>query len=346
MRRILICLALTLMLSQPVFGVSIEPPIAPHSAQEYMPDEIDSFGDDLWYIITSAFSVLTPSVNEAARICVALVGITLLVSLSDHFGDSVKRVSDIIGALSMGMLLLKPVNTLLNLGIETVKQIADYGKLLLPVMTAAMAAQGSITASGALYVGTAFFSALLSSLVTTIIVPMIYVFVCLSIANCALGDKMLQSLRDFSKWSMTWALKMILYIFTGYMGITGVVSGTADAAAVKATKLAISGSVPVVGSILSDASEAILVSAGVMKSAAGVYGILTVIAIFIGPFLRIGVQYLVLKFTSAICGAFGSKRPVELINSFSGAMGLILGMTGTVCLLQLISTVCFMKGVG
>ena len=117
-------------------------------------------------------------------------------------------------------------------------------------------------------------------------------------------------------------------------------------AALKAAKLTISGVVPVVGGILSDASEAVLVSAGVVKNAVGVYGLVAVAAIAMGPFLRIGVQYLLLKLTAAVCGVFGNKRTAELVGDFSTAMGILLAMTGAVCLLLLISMVCFMKGVG
>ena len=37
---------------------------------------------------------------------------------------------------------------------------------------------------------------------------------------------------------------------------------------------------------------------------------------------------------------------VKLIGDFSTAMGLLLAMTGSECLLLLISPVCFLKGVG
>ena len=105
----------------------------------------------------------------------------------------------------------------------------------------------------------------------------------------------------------------------------------------KATKLTISGMVPVVGGILSDASEAVLVSAGIMKNAAGIYGLLTVIAIWIGPFLRIGVQYLMLKVTSGTCEIFGAKQMTEIMKDFSCAMGFLLAMTGAVCMIFIIS---------
>ena len=213
-------------------------------------------------------------------------------------------------------------------------------------MTAAMAAQGGVTASTAIYTGTAFFDALLSSLISKLLTPMLYLLLALAAANSAVGEDVLKKLRDTMKWLMTWSLKIILYVFTGYIGITGVVSGSTDAATLKAAKLTISGMVPVVGGILSDASEAVLVSVGAVKNAAGIYGIFAILAVFLGPFLKIGAHYLMLKATAAVCGVFGSKRITDLIQDFSGAMGLVLAMTGTVCLMLMISTFCFMKGVG
>jgi stage III sporulation protein AE len=130
------------------------------------------------------------------------------------------------------------------------------------------------------------------------------------------------------------------------MGLTGVISGTADAAAVKAARAAISAAVPVVGGVLSGATETVLISAGLMKNAAGIYGILAVIAIAVEPFLRIGVQYGMLKVTAAVGSIFGCKDMMEYIGDFCDAMGLLLAMTGGVCLLMLISTVCFLRGVG
>ena len=81
-----------------------------------------------------------------------------------------------------------------------------------------------------------------------------------------------------------------------------------------------------------------------MKSAAGAYGMTAVLAICIAPFLQIGVQYLLLKLTAALCGAFGVKQAAGVVEDFSGAMGLLLGMTGTVCIMLMVSLVCFMKG--
>ena len=81
-----------------------------------------------------------------------------------------------------------------------------------------------------------------------------------------------------------------------------------------------------------------------MKNTAGMYGIIAVLALFLEPFLRIGIHYLVLKMTNLICGIFADKRISALIGDYSCAMGMLLAVTGAMCLLLLISTVCFMKG--
>lgn len=346
MKYALMMLALVAFLIMPVSAMDFSAPTAPSDALELMPAEMDSFGHDLWEIVRSALAQFAPELVSAAGSCMALIAVVMLASIFNGMPGSSKTVIRFVATLALGTILLGHANTMVDLCAEAVRELSTYGKLLLPVMTAALAAQGGATGATALYAGTAIFDTLLSSLISNLLVPMVYLFLALAVANSATGEDLLKKLRDFIKWLMTWALKVILYIFTGYMSITGVITGTADAAAVKATKLTISGVVPVVGSILSDASEAIVVGAGVMKNSVGIYGLLAIIAIWITPFLQIGVQFLMLKITAAVCGVFGVKAASDLIEDFSNAMGLLLGMTGTVSFLLLISTVCFMKGMG
>ena len=146
--------------------------------------------------------------------------------------------------------------------------------------------------------------------------------------------------------TISFCLRVVLFVFTGYLTVTGVISGSADAAAVRATKAAVSGMVPVVGSILSDASETLLASASALKSSMGVFGMLAVLAICLAPFLKIGAQYLLLKGTAAVSGTIGMPQQVKLVKHAATAMGYLLAMTGACALMLLISVVCFLKVVG
>lgn len=346
MRKVLISLLLIALLTVPVAALEIEAPEVSGEAAAQMPDDTTSFASGLFQIISKAMRTLQPEWKNAAGICLSVIAVVVLASCVSGISEKNEKVIRLVCTLAIGTILLQRTSTLIDLGTQTVTQLSDYGKLLLPAMTAALAAQGGTASATALYAGTAAFDTVLSVMIVKLLVPLVYVYLALCIANSATGEATLKKLRDFIKWLMTWGLKTILYVFTGYMSITGVVSGVTDAAAVKAVKLTISGTIPVVGGILSDASEAVILSAGVMKSAVGVYGLLAVSAILIAPFLKIAAQYLLLKLTAAVCGVFGGQVGSDLVEDFSGAMGLVLGMTGAVSFLLLISTVCFMKGMG
>ena len=329
----------------PVHATDITAPIVTGEAEALMPEEMPGFGEGLLYITKTALKALRPDFVDSCRLCISVIGIAILVSILGSFSERTVELVGMAGVLAIGLLFLGKAHTLIHMASETVNEISSYGKLLLPVMTAAVAAQGGSVSSAALYTGTAFFDTLLGMLISSLVVPLVYLFLALVIGYCAVGENALKQFRDFIKWLISWSMKTVLYVFTGYMSISSVISGGTDKAALKAAKLTISGAVPVVGGIMSDASETILLGAGVVKNAAGVYGLLAVIAILILPFLRVGILYLLLKGTGAICSFFSAPKISETVQGFSDAMGFLLGMTGTVSLLFLISIVCFLKGV-
>ena len=346
MKKIVLIVLLISFMTVPAKAADYTAPPVPDSGRDMFPEDAETFSEGLWMIMKKAIAQIRPSLSKAAVSCVSLIAISLIVSILKLIPGATDNVTDLVAALSIAAILLKPTDTLIRLGAHTVTELSEYGKLLLPVLTGVLAAQGGAVTSSAIYAGTMVFDALLGNLIANLIVPLIYFFLCICAAEAACNQGFLDKLKNFIKWLMTWGLKIVLYVFTGYMGITGVVSGTADAAALKATKLTISGVVPVVGSLLADASESILVGAGVVKSAVGIYGLLAILAVWVGPFLEIGVQYILLKVTYGVCDIFSHKRTTKLIKDFSSAMGMLLAMTGTVCLLLLISVVCFIKGVG
>lgn len=346
MRKVFLLVLLICFLGIPVSGLELSAPSVPDYAEDYMPPEPQNLQEGILAVIKQALLQIRPDLKEASRVCLAVVAAVMSVSLIRSFPGRSEKTTDLVGAVAISTVLLSAAGSLVNLGAETVRNVSEYGKLLLPVLTAALAAQGGVTTSAALYSGTAVFDALLSSLISKLLIPMVYLFLAVAAANSALGEEMLKKLRDSIKGLSVWLLKTILYIYTGFISITGVVSGPTDAAALKAAKLTISGMVPVVGGILSDASEAVLVSAGTVKNAIGLYGLFAVLAIWMEPFLKIGAHYLLLRLTGMICSIFGSKRSTDLIQDFATAMGLLLAMTGAVCLMLLISVICFMRGVG
>ena len=73
------------------------------------------------------------------------------------------------------------------------------------------------------------------------------------------------------------------------------------------------------------------------EGAIGVFGLLGVLAACLGPFVRLGVQYLLYKLTAFLAGMTAAPELAKLIDALGGVFGLMLGMTGSCALLLLIS---------
>jgi len=282
------------------------------------------------------------AVRRAARSGALLLAILLFCALAEPLGglgrDGAKAAS-LAGTLAVAAVAVADVNSLLGLGTGAIEKMSSFAGVLLPTVAAVTAATGAVTGAAARQMAAALFSELLIGLINGLLVPLLYGYIAASVAQAALGREELKRMADLLKWAVTTILTIVTIAFVSYLTASGVVAGTADAAAVKAAKFAISGAVPVVGGILSDAAETVLASAGVLRGTVGVFGMVTILGICLAPLLRLAVHYLAYKLVAALSCALGSGPPCALVDRLGSAFGLVLGMTGACCLLLLITLV-------
>ena len=213
MRKILLFLLMLSLIVTPVSATEITAPTVPEAGENLMP-ESNAFGEGLWEMMQKALTQIRPDLAEASKVCMAVIAAVLMVSILQSFSGAVKTVTEFAGTVAVAAVLLLSTNSMIRLGAETITELSAYGKLLLPVMTAALAAQGGISSSAALYTGTAVFDAVLSGLISGFLVPMVYLFLALAAANSAAGEDILKKMRDFVKWLMSWSLKTLLTVYT------------------------------------------------------------------------------------------------------------------------------------
>ena len=243
------------------------------------------------------------------------------------------------GTAAIVLLAAGDLRGLMGLGVETIAELEQFSKALLPTLATAAAASGQVGAAAVKQVATVFFSDLLLTLIRRVLIPMTYFYIGLLAGNAVLGGETLSKLADALKDLTTWCLKTALVLFTSYLAVAGTAAGAADAAALKAAQSAISGAVPVVGNVISNVAETVLAGAAVLRNSIGVFGVLGILAIGLLPFLRLAVQYLLYKGVALVASTLGNKPLVELLEGLGSAFGLILGMTGSAALLLLISVI-------
>ena len=109
-----------------------------------------------------------------------------------------------------------------------------------------------------------------------------------------------------------------------------------------------SGVVPVVGGVISDAAETMLSGAALLRGSVGVFGMLCVTAICLVPFLQAGASYLCYRAGAAILSPLCSGNLRRLLENIGAGFGLLLGMLGACCMilyLELVYVVAMVKPV-
>lgn len=356
MKRCLIFLVMVLALIQPCRADRLTEQLGTDelakAGQAY--DVGVEFSDDLELedgagrLLERAAQLLPDVIRDAVRGGLLLLVVVLLCGMTQamHAAGAQGQlpVSVMAGALAITALSAGDVSMMLGLGREAIEEMHGFANILLPVMAACTAASGRIGAAAARQAATVLFSNLLITVIDRLLVPLVYVYISAFTAYAAVGNPGLKRVAEFLKWAVKTVLTIFMSIFVAYLTVSGAVAGSADAAAVKVTKTAISTVIPVVGSIVSNAAETILVGAGALRGTVGVFGLLAVLSLCLTPFLQLGIHYITYKLSSAVTATLVDGRLSELIGGIGTAFGLIFGMAGCCALLLLISIVSGVSG--
>ena len=333
MRKIAFLLLAFFMLTTAASALEI-----PDSAREFLPDELTQSverEDSLLlgcraYLCGTVRSALTELLRSGVRSCTMLMLLALLCGaaegLSDGAGADAVRFVPYFGVLGASLLAAGDLTALIGLGAQTVDELGVLGKLRIPTVAAAMAAGGCVGTASVWQVGTLLVSDMLLTVTREVLLPLVYCYIALSAAGALLPRGGLDVLAVGVKKLLSWGVCGVTLLFTAFLTLSNVLTGSADKAAVKAGSFVISNAVPVVGGILSEATEAVLAGAGALRGTVGTLGVFAVLAVCAIPLLRLAVQFLFYQAAAFLSAMAGSETLQKFITRLSGAFTLVLAL--------------------
>ncbi len=293
------------------------------------------------WLAERARSVLDDALRDGARSAALLVLTALLCGaaegLADGAGAAAVRYVPFCGVLAAASLATRDLHTLLGLGTQTVGELGTLAKLLLPTLAASIAAGGFVSTASVWQVTTLMVCDALCEAAENLLLPLTFCHAAASAAASALDEERLGALADGLKELVTGALKAATAAFAAYLTVAGVLTGSADRAAVKAAKAAVSGAIPVVGGALSDVAESALAAAGAMRGTVGALGIFSILALCLTPLLRLGVQFLLYKLAAFASGLVGTKALGSFLERLGEAFALVFATTAACALVLLVA---------
>ena len=333
------------------FGAAEVEEAVPESARDAlggvtMEDALDADGL-LSRLADAALDALRGAAGSAAASALKIVAVCALCSLAAPFaaGEAARYIT-LAGCLAIAGAAFTEAGALISSGAEAVEEMNAFSRALLPCLTAAAAAGGMAGSAAAKYAATALAMDVLLSLTRTLLLPLAYALLAVRTAAAATGSAALDAAGKLIKWLAFTLTALVASGFTLYLSVTGAVAASADAAAARAVKTAVSAALPVVGGIISDAAGTIAAGAAMLRSAVGVLGCAVAAAICLAPFIALGARYLMYKAASVAASAFAPGPLAGLIADVGTVFALVLGVTGASAAMLFVGIISFVKAVG
>ena len=325
------------------------------SLEQSLPDDVrSSLGDltpenadikgGLSALGRKALDALREHLREASGMAFSMVAVCALVGLASAFARSAglglpEQITDMASVCALTVLCFTSMGSLLEACRKAIEGLSLFTKALIPAFAAATAAAGKPVSAVSSSAAAMLFCGVLIELALRVFLPGVYLYIGVTATGIIARQDVLTRIAELIKWVCVTFYKGFLMVFMGYITLSGVVSGGADAAAVRTARVAITGAVPVLGSVVADASDAILTGAGVLRGAIGIYGFLGACALCLTPFVSALTRYLVFKALSVVSASMAQGGTSKMIDGISEGYGIALGLLGTCCAVQFISMI-------
>ena len=305
------------------------------------PVELSALAKDPLAVLKSLFQnslwdVLQQTLRGSTDALLFLLLAALLSFLTSEATNG--ALLDLIAAGGCGVLLWGKLFTLAE---HLCTQMEEWRRFLmgfLPVYAGVLTMGGENAAGGA---ASGFFLTVLCFLaqcLAAFVKPLLQCYLALSMACCISTD---HGLDVFCK-GMGSLLQQVLRgagkLLALLLGLQRVTALQLDRSALRAGRL-LTGSIPIIGQALSDASETILAGVQLLKSGLGFAAIAFLAAEFLPLYLGMLIQWGLLQGSSLLCGLTGDSRCKALLDCFAEAVRCMAAATALFFWLFVMGTV-------
>ena len=266
--------------------------------------------------------------KEKAGLFGTLMALMILLRLFSSFLPSaaVRDLTENIGALFLVFVLISASAAVSDGCVRAILLTRDCMLALVPILAAMLTFTGNpaaaLSANGLVFA----FGEGISVLYADAVLP-------LTAVSAALGSAAaISPLPGVEKFAValhkgiSWVMAFAAGIFSAVLGIRGVLAKTADSVSLKGLRFLISGSVPVVGSALSDALSSLTASLGLIKNGTAMLGVAAVAFINLPSVCSLLVwkgMLFVLSFTAEL---FETKKIPAFLSVFSSVFNVLLAV--------------------
>lgn len=207
-----------------------------------------------------------------------------------------------------------------------------------PVFASVAAASGSVTSAASYNAAVIIAAKAAVELISAVLIPAVSICMAMGIVSSITQTVKLSGIISLLKKWASLILGFIMTVFTGLLSIQSVVGASADNLAAKAAKFVVSNCIPIVGSAVADAYSTVRTGLGMLRGAAGAFGVIAFVLIILPPIIETGCMYLAMTAAQAIADIFGVGELSSLFSNAASVLSILTALLACFAVMFCVST--------
>ncbi|OAT86538.1 stage III sporulation protein AE [Desulfotomaculum copahuensis] len=220
-----------------------------------------------------------------------------------------------------------------NTGRDVVDKMVGFMQALLPVLLTLLVALGGVASAAVFHPVLLGGLTLIGTLIKNIVLPLVFFAAVLGLVSNLSPRFKISNLAGLLKTAAMGLLGIFGTVFLGLLAVQGVAGAVGDGVVLRTAKFSLDAFVPVVGGMFSDALEAVISSALLIKNAAGLAGVVAIFAIMALPLIKLISLALIYKLAGALVQPVGDAPVVDCLNDLGNSVITVFAVVATVGLL-------------
>ncbi len=276
-------------------------------------------------IFSGVISSIIGDISYFAPSFLTILAISILCSLvksvrSTYLSENISDIISFVGVLSVILIFSGEIISFYTLTTNTVKNISKFSQVISPILLTLMVSSGGTVSASMYKPVTAMFSGGIISIVNSVILPIALFIMVFSLISSFSKSVKLNRFIELGSSIIKWVIGITVAIFGIFITIQGFGSAVHDGISVKATKYALSNSIPLIGGLFRDGFDIICCGSILIKNAVGIGGIAILCMIILSPVIKIAVYSLMLKLIAALTETFSENGISNLCNGASKSL--------------------------
>ena len=219
--------------------------------------------EGIWGLLGGVIVAVLPMV-------VLVVAITIICGfIGTAKNGGVGHLVFFVAYASVVLIIVGNVSDLIQIVGKTLNILKTQVDLVFPVILTMMVAGGASTSASLYQPAVAVLSSVVMQIFTLVVMPLFIISLAFSVVSHLAPHTRLDKFVAFFNSLFKWIVGVCFTVFLSFMAIQGITAGSFDSISIRATKMTVSGYVPIIGGYMSQGFDLIMASAVLIKNAVG-----------------------------------------------------------------------------